>query len=310
MIKLYAKAAIYKPNNKSQHSATDAHSALPIMPTTVLNKTVHISSSHCNKYNKLTHWQHNLAALIHPNYVQTLSLPLQLSMMVMQPFPFKPMGLVHVANAINIHRLPEQTATLHISTSFGKVYYHRRGWLFEVITQASQDEKVVNNKGFCIEATSYYLARTRHNNATQEFYKTNTQTMPSWLDSASSEWVSGSDTIAQLDFSDDIGRRYAKVSGDYNPIHLYPYTAKLLGFKKAIAHGMYSKAWAVSNLAQQHSFASQPTLITTTFMQPISLPLSTQLSVSKSANEIDFSLHSQHRGKARVHLVGNIHIPT
>ena len=45
---------------------------------------------------------------------------------------------------------------------------------------------------------------------------------------------------------DDIGRRYAKVSGDVNPIHMSSLTAKALGFKRAIAHGMWVKAHALA----------------------------------------------------------------
>ncbi len=44
----------------------------------------------------------------------------------------------------------------------------------------------------------------------------------------------------------DIGRRYAAVSGDSNPIHLYNFTAKLFGFPRAIAHGMWTKAKCLS----------------------------------------------------------------
>ena len=40
----------------------------------------------------------------------------------------------------------------------------------------------------------------------------------------------------------DLGRRYAAVSGDRNPIHLYALTAKAFGFPRQIAHGMWSKA--------------------------------------------------------------------
>ena len=46
----------------------------------------------------------------------------------------------------------------------------------------------------------------------------------------------------------DLGRRYAAVSGDRNPIHLYPLTAKALGFPRQIAHGMWSKARCVAAL--------------------------------------------------------------
>ena len=48
---------------------------------------------------------------------------------------------------------------------------------------------------------------------------------------------------------DDAGRRYAKVSGDVNPIHLSGLTAKAFGFKRAIAHGMWVKARVLGALA-------------------------------------------------------------
>src|SRR6201999_1387604 len=40
----------------------------------------------------------------------------------------------------------------------------------------------------------------------------------------------------------DLGRRYGSVSGDLNPIHVHSLTARLFGFKSAIAHGMWTKA--------------------------------------------------------------------
>ena len=46
----------------------------------------------------------------------------------------------------------------------------------------------------------------------------------------------------------DLGRRYAAISGDYNPIHLGALSAKLFGFKQAIAHGMWSKARCLAAL--------------------------------------------------------------
>jgi acyl dehydratase len=45
-----------------------------------------------------------------------------------------------------------------------------------------------------------------------------------------------------------VGRRYAAVSGDVNPIHLNPLVAKLFGFRRAIAHGMWLKARCLAAL--------------------------------------------------------------
>src|SRR5213076_2448555 len=67
----------------------------------------------------------------------------------------------------------------------------------------------------------------------------------------------------------DIGRRYAAVSGDRNPIHLHPLSARLFGFPRAIAHGMWTKARALA--AQE---AELPDAYTTSvrFRKPILLP--------------------------------------
>jgi acyl dehydratase len=37
-----------------------------------------------------------------------------------------------------------------------------------------------------------------------------------------------------------LGRDYAKASGDFNPIHLHTLSAKAFGFPRAIAHGMWT----------------------------------------------------------------------
>ena len=48
----------------------------------------------------------------------------------------------------------------------------------------------------------------------------------------------------------DLGRQYAAVSGDRNPIHLFDLTAMPLGFRHHIAHGMWSKARCLAELAE------------------------------------------------------------
>ena len=67
----------------------------------------------------------------------------------------------------------------------------------------------------------------------------------------------------------DLGRRYAAVSGDHNPIHLYPLTAKALGFKRQIAHGMWSLARCVAALENRLPDA---VTVDAAFKKPIFLP--------------------------------------
>lgn len=51
----------------------------------------------------------------------------------------------------------------------------------------------------------------------------------------------------------DLGRRYAAVSGDHNPIHLYSWSARLLGFRRPIAHGMYLAARALAAIEARNN---------------------------------------------------------
>jgi len=45
-----------------------------------------------------------------------------------------------------------------------------------------------------------------------------------------------------------LGRDYAKASGDFNPIHLHTLSAKAFGFPRAIAHGMWTLARTLAAL--------------------------------------------------------------
>jgi len=45
-----------------------------------------------------------------------------------------------------------------------------------------------------------------------------------------------------------VGRRYAAVSGDVNPIHLHPLAARAFGFPRTIAHGMWTAARALATV--------------------------------------------------------------
>ena len=46
--------------------------------------------------------------------------------------------------------------------------------------------------------------------------------------------------VITIDAPVGLGRRYGRVAGDLNPIHVSDVTAKLFGFPRVIAHGMWS----------------------------------------------------------------------
>jgi acyl dehydratase len=100
----------------------------------------------------------------------------------------------------------------------------------------------------------------------------------------------------------DIGRRYAAVSGDSNPIHLYGFTAKLFGFPRAIAHGMWTKAHCLAAYEGRlpHAFS-----VDVQFKLPILLPAKVAFqSQVNSKVETHFNVFDVKSGKP--HLSGVI----
>ena len=71
----------------------------------------------------------------------------------------------------------------------------------------------------------------------------------------------------------DLGRRYGSVSGDLNPIHVHPLTARLFGFPSAIAHGMWTKARCLAALEPRLPDAFS---VEVAFKKPILLPAQVQ----------------------------------
>jgi len=100
----------------------------------------------------------------------------------------------------------------------------------------------------------------------------------------------------------DIGRRYARVSGDYNPIHLTDITAKLFGFKQAIAHGMWTKARCLAALDQQ--IPTEGYSVDVTFHRPLFLPSQVLFYSQQLEGKQQFSLFNQTAEQA--HLEGSI----
>jgi acyl dehydratase len=75
------------------------------------------------------------------------------------------------------------------------------------------------------------------------------------------------------------GRRYARASGDYNPIHLWGWTARPFGFRRPILHGFCTEA-RVAHALIEHRFGGDPAALRrlhVTFRGPLLLPARVRL---------------------------------
>ncbi len=148
-------------------------------------------------------------------------------MMTTEAFPFAILGLVHIRNQVKQYRKVGVNETLSLSCKFGELQPHDKGVQFDFITTAKVGDEVV------VESLTTYLARQKTENKTAA---KPAEAKPAELQ-----------VQAQWDVSENTGRRYALTSGDFNLIHIHAVTAKAFGFKQAIAHGMWSKAKALSS---------------------------------------------------------------
>jgi acyl dehydratase len=110
-----------------------------------------------------------------------------------------------------------------------------------------------------------------------------------------------SEPNAVWDVPDDIGRRYAKVSGDSNPIHLRRSTAMAFGMPRPIAHGMWTKARCLAALEGQ---LPERFTVDVSFKLPVYLPSKVAFRTWEDGGQREFSLRSHKDGKP--HLTGNV----
>ncbi|MBS9780673.1 MAG: acyl dehydratase [Moraxellaceae bacterium] len=202
-------------------------------------------------------------------YFAVLSQSLQMNMMVNEPFPFAMLGLVHVANSVTQYRPISQNEIFSLSVQLDNLREHDKGQQFDFVTTVKVKDELV------WEGVSTYLARSK-----QTAKKSSEKKAPT-------PKLANDNSLIDTTFSapEDIGRRYAKISGDFNLIHIHPISARALGFRKAIAHGMWSKAKSlakIKNLPDAYS-------VDVAFKLPIFLPSKVELIVNKVENADDKS---------------------
>jgi len=220
-----------------------------------------------------------------PTYPHMLAFPLHMAVMSDGSFPFGAVGLVHVENSITQKRPIGIDEEMTIRVRPTPLQPHPKGKTFSLETEVLVDGEVV------WESTSTMLRRGKSNG---DAPKAKGGKSFESLDAdapASAEWK----------LPGDLGRRYAGVSGDRNPIHMHSLTAKPLGFPGAIAHGMWTKARA---LAQLESELPDSFEVKVRFRKPVLLPARVLFAEQKSGDEILFALRDAKKGTP--HLDGRV----
>lgn len=223
-------------------------------------------------------------------YPHLLAFGLHLRIMTDDAFPYPAIGTVHLENSITQHRPIALGERLHVTAHPANLRPHPKGRTFDLVTAVHSGEELV------WEETSTFLRRGS-TSATAGSPDSAVRSPDSAVRSPDSTSELPAGAIWSLPA--DLGRRYARVSGDHNPIHLYPLTAKALGFPRQIAHGMWSMARCVGALENRLPGAVR---VEVAFKKPVVLPGQVAFGARRLADGYAFGLSRPATGAP--HLAG------
>ncbi|MGE8684175.1 MAG: MaoC family dehydratase [Acinetobacter sp.] len=236
-----------------------------------------VDQKHLKAYNNVCGFKNN--GYIPAIYLAVLSQSLQMHMMTTEAFPFAILGLVHIRNQVKQYRKVGVNETLSLSCKFGELQPHDKGVQFDFITTAKVGDEVV------VESLTTYLARQ----------KTDAKVAAKAAEAKPVELQ----VQAEWDISENTGRRYAMTSGDFNLIHIHAVTAKAFGFKQAIAHGMWSKAKALSSLTLPEAYEAD-----VWFKLPMYLPSKVEFLTAQTGKDTEFAIRNSKNKKP--HVAGSV----
>ena len=247
------------------------------LPTTGLRCSLEVNAERLAAYRTLCHFGDD--PLLPATWPHVMAFPLQLQLLTANDFPFPLPGLVHLSNSIHVIRPLGGVTRLHFAVRVDNLQAHEKGATFDLITEAR------DGLGLLWSETSRMLCRGVKLPG-EPACEPEAEALPL---SELTRWYANS----------NIGRRYARLCGDYNPIHLSAASAKLFGLPTAIAHGLWLEARTLAALNSHLPAANVE--ITVDFKKPVRLPAEVILHSSEAGSSGDFQLNGH---ADLVHMVG------
>ncbi len=194
-------------------------------------------------------------------YLHALSFPVAMSVMVQDDFPLPLLGMIHLRNQVEHFAPVLFTDELSIRAWARDLAGHKSGTQVQIVAEIHN----ADGTELLWRGTSSYLAKGVYLPGLDK------PTAPV----ARVDFVPPAPT-AQWKLGVDTGRAYAAVSGDFNPIHLSVLSAKALGMRRSIAHGMYAASRVLATVPQ-----AKPDAFTwdISFDSPVFLPATVSLEV-------------------------------
>ncbi|MCK5164512.1 MAG: hypothetical protein KAQ72_12375 [Desulfobacula sp.] len=259
----------------------------------IVNKTRIVLKNHLpdkeqiKNYRTVCGFSKDRPDIIPISYLQTLFIGLLGKFITSSFFPINPLGLIQIFQSFEQKRPVKINETLDLACTLKSIEKTPKGIETAFTLEVMSGGHIVW-QGTCIFFTRSRVKKKKKAKKKDEILLKKQET---------------------IIVPPDTGRRYASVSGDYNPHHLYAVLAKLFGFKKAIAHGMWSLARVIASLDREfgiHDWAA----IEAAFKLPIFMPATTALGYERQNDTkthqaiVSFELRDEKKGLP--HLKGRL----
>jgi acyl dehydratase len=258
-----------------------AASALP--PTRLTASAVRVDPARVASYAALCGYR-SAGPELPLTYPHILGFPLTARLMAARAFPLPLAGLVHTSITLTRHAPLLLGDRPDLAVHAECLRAHHRGTEVVMVTEARLGGRLV------WEDRSTYLCRRGGPGAgSSGSPEGHPGGRPGRRSVGEPDPLPVLPAVAEWHLPAGLGRHHARVSGDWNPIHLHPLTARPLGFPRAIAHGM----WTVARCAAANPDAGH---LSAEFRQPILLPATVTYGTDGARFEV--------RTGTRLHLRG------
>lgn len=162
-------------------------------------------------------------------YPHVMAGTMHMNMLAHKVFPIRLLGALHLKNRITQYRPIKPSEKVDIDAKIGDYRLTESGVEFDFVTDVTVQGELVWQ-----EITIYFVRG-----------KFGGKDNPSKTKSFELESLADAKVVHEWHIPTTRGKAYAKICGDYNPIHMSPLAAKLFGFKRDIAHGFGVMAQAI-----------------------------------------------------------------
>lgn len=218
-------------------------------------------------------------------YPHVFTAPLHMAILSHKDFPIPLLGMLHFRNHLVQHRPIRDDELLDVEVSLAEHRIVKQGFEFDYLIKVESNGELVWN------SITTYLKQGK-------FGKDYNISPRSDL----IEPLKDAKRIAEFPIPADIGKRYARICSDFNPIHMSKTAAKLFGFRRDIAHAMWATAKSIGKLNLKSS--GKPVRVDLGFKGPLFIESKSYVTAAVKKDSVLFNYHIE--GNDKPCIIGKV----